>query len=283
VSNDIRFVVLPAPTPTPTPVCYWWEPCWPVSTPYPTPTPTPKPSSTPTPTPTPVCYWWEPCWPVSTPYPTQSVIYQSDRIAVQKLGKNITQGENIEKSSLVASPNDTLEFVIRVKSIYSSTLYNVTVVDALPYGLSYIYRTTSINGILTSDGITSQGLNIGSLNPNQEIIIRFNVLVGPKEHFSIDTTSVTNTVRVFADNTSAVTAQLPISIVKGKVAGVSISKVAGVATGTAGSLAISLLLSILITYGYINYTKTGLFKKREILAVIKEHRLDKDKFNFISR
>jgi uncharacterized repeat protein (TIGR01451 family) len=212
----------------------------------------------------------------------QPIIYQSDKISVQKLGKNITQGEVAEKASLAASPNDTLEFIIKIRSLYSSTLYNVTVVDALPYGLSYIYKTTSVNGILTSDNITGSGLNVGSLSPNQEIVIRLNALVNSEGYFSNDTTSIVNTTRVFADNTSTVTAQLPISITKGKVAGVSISKVAGVATGTAGSLTISLLLSALITFGYMNYTKTGLFKKREALAVIKEHRLNKNKFNFVN-
>jgi len=213
----------------------------------------------------------------------QSVIYQSDRIAVQKLGRNITQGEAIEKASLTAYPNDTLEFIIKIRSLYSSTLYNVTVVDALPYGLSYINKTTSVNGTLVSDAITGSGLNIGSLSPNQEVIIRFNALVGPKDYFLNNMTSLSNTVRVYADNTSSVTAQLPISITLGKVAGASISKVAGVATGTAGSLAISLILSALITYSYMSYTKTGLFKKREALAIIKEHRLDKNRFNFVNR
>ncbi len=211
----------------------------------------------------------------------QPVIYQSDRLSVQKLGKNITQGEAAEKTSLTASPNDTLEFVIRIRSLYSSTLYNVTVVDALPSGLSYINRTTSINGTLTSDSITGSGLNVGSLNPNQEIVVRFNALLNSADYFSNGTTSVTNTVRIFADNTSTVTAQLPISI--GRVAGVSIAKVAGVATGTAGSLAFSLLLSGIVTFLYMGYTKTGLFKKRDAWAAIRKNLADKNKFNFASR
>lgn len=66
----------------------------------------------------------------------------------------------------------------------------------------------------------------------------------------------------------------------GATAGASISKVAGVATGTTGSLTLSFLLSALITLGYMSYTKTGLFKRRKTLAIIKEHRLDKNKFNF---
>ncbi len=214
----------------------------------------------------------------------QPIVYQSDRLSVQKLGKNITQGETAERTSLTAAPNDTLEFVIRIRSLYSSTLYNVTVVDALPYGLSYINRTTGINGTLTSDGITGSGLNVGSLSPNQEIVVKFNALVGSTGYFSNGTTSVTNTARVSADdNTSTVTAQLPISIVNGKVLGVSIAKVAGVATGTAGSLALSLFLSAVVTFLYMGYTKTGVFKKRDAWAAIRNGLADKNKFNFAGR
>ncbi|MEK7153970.1 MAG: hypothetical protein AAB792_00225, partial [Patescibacteria group bacterium] len=167
-------------------------------------------------------------------------------------------------------------------SLYSSTLYNVTVVDALPYGLSYINRTTGINGTLTSDSITGSGLNVGSLSPNQEIVVKFNALVGSAGYFSNGTTSITNTVRVSADsNTSTVTAYLPISI--GRVAGVSIAKVAGVATGTAGSLALSLLLSGIVTFLYMGYTKTGVFKKRDAWAAIRNGLADKNKFNFAGR
>ncbi len=213
----------------------------------------------------------------------QPIVYQSDRLSVQKLGKNITQGENVEKTSLTVSPSDTLEFVIRIRSLYSSTLYNVTVVDALPSGLSYINRTTGINGTLTSDSITGSGLNVGSLSPNQEIVVKFNALVNSAGYFSSGTTSVTNTIGISADNTSTVTARLPISIVNGKVAGVSIAKVAGVATGTAGSLALSLFLSGIVTTLYMGYTKTGLFKKRDAWAAIRNNLADKSKLNFANR
>ncbi len=65
-----------------------------------------------------------------------------------------------------------------------------------------------------------------------------------------------------------------------QVAGASISKVAGVATGTTDSLALSLLISAFATIIYMAYTQTGLFKKQEVLAVIKKHRSDKNRFNF---
>lgn len=69
----------------------------------------------------------------------------------------------------------------------------------------------------------------------------------------------------------------------GRVAGASIAKVAGISTGTAGSLALSAALSLLITLSYLVYARTGLFKKREALSIIQKHRSDKNRFNFASQ
>jgi hypothetical protein len=72
-------------------------------------------------------------------------------------------------------------------------------------------------------------------------------------------------------NTKTVT-QSSSSGGSGTVAGTSISKVAGVATGTKGSLALSLGLSALITLMYAGYIKTGVSTRYGIWAVIRKHR-----------
>jgi len=66
----------------------------------------------------------------------------------------------------------------------------------------------------------------------------------------------------------------------GTVAGASISKAAGVATGIKDSLMLSLILSTLVTLIYVGYTKTDLFKKREVRTIIKKGLSDKNRFNF---
>lgn len=218
---------------------------------------------------------------------TNPATASNSRLSIQKTGKNISKGQNTEQFNLTASPSDTLEFVIRIRSLSSSVLNNVTIRDILPSGLTYINRTTSINGTITVDGIISSGINIGSLYPNQETVISFNATVGPATAFPIGTGQIVNQVGVISEGASAVTAQLPISIIHGQtpgqVAGAStIAQVAGVSTGTAGSLALSTALSLLIAFSYMVYTKTGLFKKREALAIIQKHCSDKNRFNFVS-
>ncbi|HEY4506643.1 MAG TPA: hypothetical protein VJH71_00535 [Candidatus Paceibacterota bacterium] len=211
---------------------------------------------------------------------TKSNLNQNLTMSITKLGRNITRGENTELGSINASPNDTIEFVIRARSLSLTTINNVIIKDVLPNGLSYISNTTSVNGNIVANGINASGINIGSLSPSQEAIIRFSATVAPASSFIVGTTTVNNVVQASADNLSTITAQLPISIVNGQVAGTSITKVAGVSTGTAESLMLSLLLSALATFMYMGYTRTGVFKKREALASIRRHRSDKDHFNF---
>ena len=205
-------------------------------------------------------------------------------LSIQKTGKNISKGQNTEQFNLFASPNDTLEFKIRVRSLSFSVLNNVIVRDILPGDLTYINRTTGINDILTVDGITGSGINIGSLYPNQETVIRFNATVNPATTFPSGTSQTANRAEVISDGASAAVAwQLPITITSGQVAGIStIANVAGVSTGTAGSLALSTALSLLIALSYMAYTQTGLFKGREALSIIQKHRSDKNRFNFVS-
>jgi hypothetical protein len=111
-----------------------------------------------------------------------------------------------------------------------------------------------VNGTLASDGITGPGINIASLAPGQEVVVRLNARVHAGSVFPSGTNSVLNTVQVRTeDNKITASAQLPVSY--GQVAGASISQVAGVATGTADSILISLVFAGLTTYGYSRYYK----------------------------
>ena len=144
-----------------------------------------------------------------------------------------------------------------------------------------IQNSTSINGVITANGITGSGINIGPLAPYQEVLIRTSAQVAPASSFATGTTNLTNVAQISADGIAAFSTQLPIAVSNGQVAGVStVGRVAGVSTGTADSLALSLGLSALITLLYMAYTQTGIFKKREAWSVVKRHRSDKDRFNF---
>jgi hypothetical protein len=129
----------------------------------------------------------------------------------------------------------------------------------------------------TTTTTTSSSILLDSLNLNSIIAAPLNSLLG-RQVFRFgnysETAGTTETTVNASQNLGASAKK------SGVVAGVSISKAAGVTTGTKGSLALSLLLSALIAWAYMIYTKTGMSKKREAWAVIRKHCSDKEKFNF---
>ena len=200
------------------------------------------------------------------------------QITIQKTGYNISKGESQPSTNVQAAPNDTLDFFIHVRNTSSVTMYNVVVRDALPNGIQYIANTTSVNGTQVADGITGSGINVGTLYPNQEAIIRLNGVVTGASYFSKGVTSLTNTAYTRADNFGEIYAQLAITIYNGSVLG-GMSNVPP--TGAGDLTAITFGLGAVLTMFYMAYTKTGIFRKREALSIIGKVRADKDKFNFV--
>ncbi|MDO8626282.1 MAG: hypothetical protein Q7K39_02370, partial [Candidatus Magasanikbacteria bacterium] len=112
----------------------------------------------------------------------------------------------------------------------------------------------------------------------------FNATVNPATAFPVGSNQTMNRAEAVSDGASVtVAAQLSITVINGQVAGVStIANVAGVSTGTAGSLALSATLSLLLAFSYMAYAQTGLFRRREALSIIQKYRSDKNRFNFAS-
>lgn len=197
-------------------------------------------------------------------------------ISVQKLGRNITRGEFAEQSSVYAAPSETIEFLVRVRSLSTVRIDNVKVKDIVPTGIAYLSSTTSIGGVLAADDIVSgTGLNIGSLDPNQTVLVRFSGKVNPANSIPLGTTTVTNTVQASSSQIPAVMAQLPVVIFNGSVAGAVI-----VPTGPSESILLALAISGMITFLYVAYTRTDVFRRREIQSIIRKDKPGEDKINF---
>lgn len=152
-------------------------------------------------------------------------------------------------------------------------------------GASITFGTNSTATTVTTFTGTS-GLNLNGMiaNPLNNLLGRQVFRFGDYNETTILSQTNTTAMRTTQsqNNTSNKTlAQLPLSGSNGKVAGASISKAAGVPTGTSDSLIISMALSGLVTLFYAAYTRTNLFRKRDALAVIKKINSDKNRFNFI--
>ncbi len=207
---------------------------------------------------------------IVTPTPTP---YTNQYLSITKYGKNISRGQTIEQSSVAASANQTIEFDIHVRSLTTWDLTNVTVQDALPAGVAYLPGTTSVGGTTVADGVTGGGINVGTLAANQEIVVKLYATVTASGVFPNGSTTAYNTAYAHADNANTVSAQLPISM--GEVLGV-----ATVQTGTGSSILIALLLSGVVTFGYLRYTGTDLFRRRDARAIIRRSTSDHSRLNF---
>jgi len=191
-----------------------------------------------------------------------------NNLSIQKLGRNISRGETGELTSIRASRGDTLEFILKVRSNSSANLNNVIIRDALPSGLAIVENTTSLNNVVTSDGIAGPGINIGILQPGQEAIVRFNATISSDGSF-------VNTAYAHSDATGEASSQLPVAI-----AGEVRPTVTNVQTGAGSNALIVVIGATILSFLYMRYTQTGIFRLREATGVAKDTRSDKSKFNF---
>ena len=125
----------------------------------------------------------------------------SPGLTISKLVRNITDNTTFQESVL-ADPQDRVEFQIKVTSIGSTTAYNVIVRDVLPPNLSY-QGNLKIDGISSSGDILS-GLNLGSMAPGLSKTITFEAQVASAENFAYGTTALINTAYVRADEVSEI-------------------------------------------------------------------------------
>ena len=178
-------------------------------------------------------------------------------LTIQKLGRNVSRNEIGERSSVTASPNDVIEFTVRVRNISQTTAENVFVQDVVPGGVTYQSGTATLNGQPTSDTLVSGGVNIGLLVPGQEGVIRFLGRIAAANVLPEGTTTLINIARTWADNIPPLEAQLPIVITNHPIT------VPPVDTGPGETVALAIIISSVVTLLYVGYTSTDAFRRRE--------------------
>jgi uncharacterized repeat protein (TIGR01451 family) len=123
-------------------------------------------------------------------------------LLIYKTVRNISRGEYNWQETTNANSGDKVAFSLRVESIGNSPAYNVIISDTLPSGLSYVSGSARVEGSYSSDGITSGGINIGSLNQYQSKTITFEANVNSDSYLSYGQNTLTNYGYVRADNIS---------------------------------------------------------------------------------
>ncbi|WP_039231656.1 beta strand repeat-containing protein, partial [Clostridium novyi] len=103
----------------------------------------------------------------------------------------------------IATIGDTIDYVITVTNpSTSAAIQNVTLNDTLPTGLTYKAGSLTINGVSSSDNLTS--INIGNINPSSTATINFtaDVTASPGSDFKYVNSAVTNYEFLAPDGTA---------------------------------------------------------------------------------
>ncbi len=98
-------------------------------------------------------------------------------LSISKTVRNITSGQSSFVESTNANNNDRLAFQIQIQNIGNATLGNVLARDVLPSYILYLSGTTKVDGVFALDGITSGGINIGSIAVGATKTVTFEVSI----------------------------------------------------------------------------------------------------------
>lgn len=116
-------------------------------------------------------------------------------------------GETNWKESVDVKAGDTVEYQLSYKNTGNTRVNNVVFQDKLPAGLQYVGGSTMLkngtnpNGLKISDNLTTaNGVNVGDYNPAATAYVKFSAKVNDTSALKCGTNTLTNTVRVVANN-----------------------------------------------------------------------------------
>lgn len=207
----------------------------------------------PSPTPTPTATATVPPSPSPTVTPAPSVV-------LALTGRNITT-VSAQSAIVQAQGGQQVEVIALVRNT-QTILNNLVVRATLPAGLTYVAGSTSVAGTPTAvETVTTTGLSLGTLAPQQEATVVFRARVVGSS-FAVGTTQVEIAVSTTADGVAQQIDVLPV-IVTRVAAGVP----GTVQTGPGDAVLAALLMSAIMTLLYVSYTHTSAYKRKEIEAI----------------
>jgi len=152
-------------------------------------------------------------------------------LSVAKTVLNVTAGQYNFSESVNAQNNDRLRFQIQIQNTGNAALHNLIVRDSLPNYISYVSGTTRLDGNFINDGITSNGINIGTLEVNATRNITFEAIVNTYD--GVGNLTLTNTGFARADEVSEKSDTATVYVATQNVRDLSIEKtVRNITTGT---------------------------------------------------
>ncbi len=134
---------------------------------------------------------------------------QSPALSIEKTAANTLNGIYSESAS--ANPGDVISFKLVITSTGTSVATNVLVGDVVPTGMTYVAGSTKVNGSPVSDGITTTGIDLGTMGPNISKEVTLLMTVGSNTSAG----TIMNIASTLADNVTRIhnTANVIVAVI----------------------------------------------------------------------
>jgi uncharacterized repeat protein (TIGR01451 family) len=106
-----------------------------------------------------------------------TTVYNNPNLSIEKLVRNTTNSNTSFYDTVNANLGDEVEFLIKINSIGTGTVYNAKVKDILPSGLTYVSGSATVNGSYLVDGIINGWISIGDIIQGSSKEIKFKAKV----------------------------------------------------------------------------------------------------------
>ncbi len=106
-----------------------------------------------------------------------TTVYNNPNLSIEKLVRNTTNSNTSFYDTVNANFGDEVEFLIKINSIGTGTVYNAKVKDILPSGLTYVSGSATVNGSYLVDGIINGWISIGDIIQGSSKEIKFKAKV----------------------------------------------------------------------------------------------------------
>jgi hypothetical protein len=123
--------------------------------------------------------------------------------------RNVSTGGALGETVLV-SPNDTVEIIVQISS--SDTAHSVRAIQELPFGMSYISGSSTLNGNVTRDDIIGSGLFLNDLLSGQTATIKFRAWISGAGAFVSGIAAMPSTTTVTAINSATMTDSVFVNV-----------------------------------------------------------------------
>lgn len=187
-------------------------------------------------------------------------------LSISKLVRDpaITTSANYYEN-LYMIPGREVEFSLTVTVTGSTQATNVYLRDSLPAGLVYLPGSTTVDGVAVADGIvSSSGIFLGNLLPNQTKVVKFRARIEPNSYFTQSLTQLVNTAYSSGGNATQVSDTATVWVVKqGQVLGA-----AAVDTGAEAGIVNALIVGLGSAFSLSSFQlgRRLYWKKRIMLA-----------------